>query len=48
MSIPTSFAPLVAVEDDTVVVQNMLDEGMREALVELVEDWTQDDDDEPV
>ena len=46
LSLPTSMAAMVAHEDDQAVVQEMLREGVADALGELSSDWTDADDDE--
>lgn len=43
MSIPTTLAPLVAIEDDKAQCQDLLDERVREALTELATAWGEDD-----
>jgi phage terminase Nu1 subunit (DNA packaging protein) len=47
LSIPTAMAAMIAVETDQALVKEMLDEGVRDALNELVSDWTQAGDNEP-
>ena len=46
LRVPSVAAPLVVGEDDTLLVQETIDETVRDALMEMSADW-RDENDEP-